>query len=107
MRSKACHLFAAFDLHIFTGEEIMGDDKQQEPADPVERADERRARQQDTDVKVTPEGVEQRPHGNMDPTLIPKGKDHPEQGPYEPVHDEVVPDTDPDSAPKGKNDSGA
>jgi hypothetical protein len=25
--------------------------------------------------------VKQKPHGNMDKTLIPKGKDHPEQVP--------------------------
>ncbi|WP_116138538.1 hypothetical protein [Trinickia diaoshuihuensis] len=85
----------------------MTDRPSQEPADPVERADARRAKQQDGDVKVTPERVEQRPHGNMDTTLTPKGKDHPEQGPYEPVHDKVVPDTDPDAPPHGKNDLGA
>jgi hypothetical protein len=85
----------------------MSDRKQQEPADPVERADARRAPQQRGDVKVTNEGVEQRPHGNVDPTQTPKGKDHPEQGPYQPVHDKVVPDTNPAAAPHGKTDLGA
>lgn len=85
----------------------MSDEKPKEPADPVERADERRARQQDGDVKVTPDGVQQRRHGSMDATQVPKGKEHPEQGPYEPVHDKVVPDTDPDAPPGGKKDLGA
>jgi hypothetical protein len=85
----------------------MSDRKPQEPADPVARADARREQRQDRDVKVTSKGVEQRPHGNMDPTLIPKGKDHPEQGPYEPVNDKVVPDTDPAASPHGKRDLGA
>lgn len=85
----------------------MNEHRPQEPADPVERADARRAKEQGGDVKVTPDRVEQRPHGNMDATLVPKGKDHPEQGPYEPVNDKVVPDTDADAPPKGKNDLGA
>lgn len=70
----------------------MNEHRPQEPADPVERADARRAKEQGGDVKVT---------------LVPKGKDHPEQGPYEPVNDKVVPDTDADAPPKGKNDLGA
>jgi hypothetical protein len=85
----------------------MTDRTSQEPADPVERADARRAQQQDGDVEVTNKGVEQRPHGNMDPTLVPKGKDHPEQGPYQPVHDKVSPDTDPAVPPRSKGDIGA
>ena len=85
----------------------MSDRQSQEPSDPVERADARRARQHGGDVKETPDGVEQRPHGNMDGSLLPKGKDHPEQGPYEPVHDRVVPDTDPDTPIPGKGGGGA
>ena len=85
----------------------MTDQKPTEPADPVERADARRARQHGNDVKVTSEGVEQRGHGNMDATQVPKGKEHPKEGPYEPVHDKVVPDTDPDAEPRGKKDLGA
>jgi hypothetical protein len=85
----------------------MTDQHREEPADPVERADARRAQQHDNDVKVTREGVDERPHGNMDPSLLPEGKDHPEQGAYQPVHDKVVPDTDPDAPPRGKKDLGA
>ena len=85
----------------------MTDHKPNEPADPVERADARRAQQQSGDVKVTSDGVEQRKHGSMDATQVPKGKAHPEQGAYEPVHDKVVPDTDPNAPPKGKGDLGA
>jgi hypothetical protein len=69
----------------------------QEPSDPVERADQRRQSTSDGDVKIQPDGsVEQRPHGNMDETLVPKGKDHPEEGPYVPEHDHVDPDLEPD-----------
>ena len=93
-------------FHFFLREETMTDHPSQEPSDPVERADARRAREQDGDVEVTPGGVKQRPHGNMDATLIPKGKDHLEEGPYEPVHDKVVPDTDPDTPLPGKQSRG-
>ncbi|MGN6319341.1 hypothetical protein [Trinickia sp.] len=87
----------------------MNEQKQQEPADPVERADARRTQQQQQrgDVKVTPEGVEQRSHGSIDATQTPKGKPHPEKGAYEPVHDKVVPDTDPNASPRGKDNLGA
>ncbi|MGN6665898.1 MAG: hypothetical protein ACTHKH_02825 [Trinickia sp.] len=85
----------------------MSERESKEPADPVERADARRAQQPAGDVKVTSDGVEQRRHGNMDATQVPKGKEHPEQSSYEPVHDKVVPDTDPNAAPRGKNDLGA
>lgn len=80
-----------------------------EPSDPVERADARRATKQDgDDVTVHDDGtVEQRPHGNMDSTLLAKGKDHPEQGPYVPEHDKVDPDVDPEEAPRSKDDLGA
>lgn len=77
-------------------------------SDPVERADARRNAQQDHDVSVDADGeVHEREHGNMDESLLPKGKDHPEQGPYEPEHDGKVPDVDPDAAPGGKGDLGA
>ncbi|CAB3653190.1 hypothetical protein [Paraburkholderia phenoliruptrix] len=83
----------------------------QEPSDPVERADQRREQLRDGDVKVKSDGtVEQRPHGNMDATLIPKGKDHPSQGPYTPEHDHVDPDLEPGGAkghPTGKDDLSA
>ena len=83
----------------------------QEPSDPVERADQRRKQLRDGDVKVKSDGtVEQRPHGNMDATLIPKGKDHPSQGPYTPEHDHVDPDLEPGGAkghPTGKDDLSA
>ena len=68
-----------------------------EPADPVERADRRREVEKEGDVSVERDGtVKQKPHGNMDDTLIPKGKDHPEQGPYIPEHDGIDPDLAPD-----------
>lgn len=52
-----------------------------EPSDPVERADKRREAIGEGEVKEKPDGtIEQRGHGSMDPTLVPKGKDHPEQG---------------------------
>ncbi|WP_144110278.1 DUF2382 domain-containing protein [Paraburkholderia sp. BCC1886] len=64
-----------------------------EPSDPVERADQRRQAVGNGDVTEKADGtIEQRPHGNMDETLVPKGKDHPEQGPYVPEHDGVDPD---------------
>ncbi|MFP3647485.1 hypothetical protein [Paraburkholderia sp. SIMBA_054] len=37
----------------------------------------------------------QKPHGNIDETLIPEGKDNPDQGPYMPEHDHVDPDLQP------------
>jgi len=80
----------------------------QEPSDPVERADQRREQLRDEDVKVKSDGtVEQRPHGSMDATLVPKGKDHPAQGPYTPEHDHVDPDLEPGGAnghPTSKDD---
>lgn len=83
----------------------MNDRTKEEAADPVERADARRKAQRDGDVDVRPDGtVEQKPHGNMDSTLVPKGLDHPEQGPYEAEHDKKVPDVDPDAEPHGKGD---
>lgn len=79
-----------------------------EPSDPVERADQRRNALGDGDVTEKPDGtIEQRPHRNMDETLVPKGKDDPEEGPYVPEHDGVDPDTSPDASsdhPKGKSD---
>jgi hypothetical protein len=66
-------------------------------ADPVERADRRRESQTDHDVTIERDGkVVQKPHGNMDETLIPSSKDHPEQGPYEPEHDQLDPALHPD-----------
>jgi hypothetical protein len=77
--------------------ERRGDSRTQEPADPVERADQRRENLKDGDVSVEDDGaVKQKPHGNMDDTLIPKGKDHPEEGPYTPEHDRIDPDLAPD-----------
>lgn len=82
-----------------------------EPSDPVERADQRREARGDGDIIKKPDGtIEQRPHGNMDETLVPKGKDHPDEDPYVPEHDLVDPDTSPDASsvhPKGKSDLGA
>ncbi|MEI7297555.1 hypothetical protein WCQ02_36055 [Paraburkholderia tropica] len=79
-----------------------------EPADPVERADARRRDQRGGDVTVESDGtVKQRPHGNMDSTLVPKGKEHPERGPYEAEHDEKVPDVSADVEPRGKGDLSA
>jgi hypothetical protein len=67
-----------------------------EPSDPVERADQRRQSTGDGDVKIKPDGtVEQRVHGNMDETMVPKGKEHPEEGPYVPEHDHLDPDLEP------------
>jgi hypothetical protein len=69
-----------------------------EPSDPVERAEQRKRSQENGDVSVGRDGtVRQKPHGNMDETLIPQGKDHPEQGPYTPGHDHVDPDVEPAS----------
>ena len=83
----------------------------QEPSDPVERADQRRQTTEQGDVQVKDDGtVEQRPHGNMDETLVPKGKDHPDEGPVVPEHDHVDPDLEPDSEggpPSGKGDLSA
>jgi hypothetical protein len=82
-----------------------------EPSDPVERADKRREEIVDGDVTENADGtVEQREHGSMDASLVPKGKDHPEQGPYEPEHDHLDPDVEPDASaahPAGKQDSEA
>ena len=70
-----------------------------EPSDPVERADQRRQAVGNGDVTQNADGtIEQRPHGNMDETLVPKGKDHPEEGPYVPENDGVDPDTTPDAS---------
>jgi len=78
---------------------------QEDAADPVERADARRKAQREGDVDVRPDGtVEQKPHGNMDSTLVPKGREHPEQGSYEAEHDRKVPDVNPDAEPRGKGD---
>ncbi|MFL9912170.1 hypothetical protein PQR75_43630 [Paraburkholderia fungorum] len=74
-----------------------------EPSDPVERADQRRQSTRDNDVHVKRDGtVEQRAHGNMDETMVPKGKDHPEERPYVPEHDHLDPDLEPaaDSRPR-------
>lgn len=77
-------------------------------SDPVERADVRRNTEGEGDVHVRRDGkVEQRPHGNMDPTLTPKGKDFPDEGPFEPEHDKKVPDVDPNAAPRSKDDLSA
>jgi hypothetical protein len=77
-------------------EPIQESTMQQEPSDPVERADERRKAIGDGDVTVKDDGtVEQKEHGSMDASLVPKGKDHPEQGPYVPEHDHLDPDLEP------------
>jgi hypothetical protein len=71
----------------------------QEPSDPVERADQRREALGDGDVEQNSDGtIEQREHGNMDASLVPKGKDHPEEGPYVPEHDHKDPDLEPGAA---------
>ena len=45
---------------------------QNEPSDPVERADERRKTLGEGDVKEKRDGtIEQREHGNIDPSLVP------------------------------------
>lgn len=75
--------------------------KNAEPSDPVERADKRRQAIGDGDVRVTRDGeVSQREHGSMDASLVPKGKDHPEQGPYEPEHGHLDPAVEPDEKPR-------
>ena len=82
-----------------------------EPSDPVERADQRREAIGEGDVKEKSDGtIEQREHGNMDASLVPKGKDHPEQGPYTPENDHIDPDVDPAASsdhPRSKPDSEA
>jgi hypothetical protein len=70
----------------------------EEPSDPVERADQRRQSPGSHDVTVESDGsVKQKPHGNMDATMVAPKKEHPEQGPYVPEHDHVDPDVEPDS----------
>ncbi|WP_250515442.1 hypothetical protein [Caballeronia sp. INDeC2] len=72
---------------------------QNEPSDPVERADERRKTLGEGDVKEKADGtIEQREHGNMDASLVPKGKEHPDEGPYTPEHDHIDPDVEPTSS---------
>ncbi|MEA3111938.1 MAG: hypothetical protein QOG58_1737 [Caballeronia sp.] len=72
-----------------------------EPSDPVERADKRREALGQGDVVEKADGsIEQREHGSMDASLVPKGKDHPEQGAYVPEHDHVDPDLEPDTTRK-------
>jgi len=72
-----------------------------EPSDPVERADERREALGQGDVVEKADGsIEQREHGSMDATLVPKKKDHPQQGAYVPEHDHVDPDLEPDTSVK-------
>ncbi|CAB3786980.1 hypothetical protein LMG27177_02116 [Paraburkholderia fynbosensis] len=81
-----------------------------EPSDPVERADQRRQRTGDGDVKLRPDGaVEQRAHGNMDETMVPKRKEHPDEGPYVPEHDHLDPDLEPETGkqPHAKKDEEA
>ena len=81
-----------------------------EPSDPVERADQRRETMEEHDVTVKSDGtVKQRVHGNMDATQVPKGKEHPSEGPYTPEHDHVDPDLEPDPKghPAGKGDLSA
>jgi hypothetical protein len=82
-----------------------------EPSDPVERADKRRAELGAGDVRQNADGtIEQKEHGSMDASLVPKGKDHPEQGSYQPEHDQLDPDVEPGSRggrPTSKPDSEA
>ncbi|SOE47801.1 hypothetical protein SAMN05446927_0242 [Caballeronia arationis] len=82
-----------------------------EPSDPIERADKRRERLGAGDVSQKADGsIEQQEHGSMDASLVPKGKDHPEQGPYQPEHDHLDPDVEPRSKrghPTSKPDSEA
>jgi hypothetical protein len=66
-------------------------------ADPVARADHRRESQDQHDVTIDNDGaVKQKPHGSMDASAVPRGKEHPEQGPYEPGHDQLDPALQPD-----------
>lgn len=70
---------------------------QNEPSDPVERADQRRKAIGNGDVTEKPDGtIEQKEHGSMDASLVPKGVDHPEQGAFVPEHDHVDPDLEAD-----------
>jgi hypothetical protein len=72
-----------------------------EPSDPVERADKRRQEVGNGDVEQKPDGtIRQREHGSMDASLVPKGKDHPDEGPYTPEHDHKDPDLEPDPSNK-------
>ena len=76
----------------------------EEPSDPVERADKRRKAVGAGDVIEKPDGtIEQREHGSMDASLVPKGKDHPEHGPYVPEHDHIDPDVEPDPGAGSKD----
>ncbi|MDR5816019.1 MULTISPECIES: hypothetical protein [unclassified Caballeronia] len=79
-----------------------------EPSDPVERADQRREELGAGDVDEKPDGtIRQREHGNMDASLVPKGKDHPEEGAYTPEHDHKDPDLEPDPAQSSHPQQGA
>jgi hypothetical protein len=70
--------------------------------DPVERADHRRESEYEHDVTIERDGqVTQEPHGNMDETSVPSGKDHPEQGPHAPEHDQRDPALQPDPQAPG------
>ncbi|MFM0630819.1 hypothetical protein [Paraburkholderia xenovorans] len=67
-----------------------------EPSDPVERADQRRHSPGSRDVTIEPDGsVRQKPHGNMDETMVPAKPEHPDEGPVVPEHDHVDPDVEP------------
>lgn len=69
-----------------------------EPSDPVERADQRRQEVGEGDVTEKPDGtIRQKEHGSMDASLVPKGPDHPEQGPFVPEHDHIDPNLEPNS----------
>jgi hypothetical protein len=97
---KRCELDEAPSFHAAANpnEEVF---MSNEPSDPVERADKRREAIGTGDVKENADGtIEQREHGSMDASLVPKGKDHPEQGPYTPEHDHVDPDLEPDDDKK-------
>lgn len=79
-----------------------------EPSDPVERADQRREKLGAGDVEEKADGtIRQREHGNMDASLVPKGKDHPEEGAYTPEHDHKDPDLEPDPAQTSQSQQGA
>lgn len=96
------------DANGDTGKDFSSVEQRNEaPSDPVEMAEQRKRAVQDGDVSVEADGsVHQRPHGSMDETLLAKGKDHPEQGPYTPEHDHVDPDLEPAANPSATRPNG-
>jgi hypothetical protein len=66
-----------------------------EPSDPLERADQRRKAGTDGEDGT----VAQRGHGSIDETTAPKRGEGPAEAPAAPAHDRVDPDFEPAGTP--------